>query len=230
MKNFLFLFLISYSVTACIGDDIIMDMVEEQLRIIMMPSTIAAGDTFQFAARFTNNIGRTEEGKVEWSSSDESLLTIDQTGEATAIQAGEVIVTASVPLNNKAALKEMIPVTISSTPSTTTVAEVITGNRIGTIQTTSSYKLEGDFTLKEINGNLVIEVADNYEASTALPGLYVYLTNNPNTNTNALEIGAVEIFEGAHSYELTGIGINDYDYLLYYCKPFGVKVGDGEIK
>jgi len=110
------------------------------------------------------------------------------------------------------------------------VAEIINANRIGTIRTTSSYKLEGDFTLKEEDGKLIIDIADNYEASDALPGLYIYLTNNPNTNTGAVEIGAVDIFKGAHTYEVTGVNINDFDYLLYFCKPFGVKVGDGEIK
>ena len=45
-----------------------------------------------------------------------------------------------------------------------------------------------------------------------------------------LEIGAVEVFKGAHSYILEGdIPLNQYDYLLYYCKPFNVKVGDGPI-
>ena len=40
----------------------------------------------------------------------------------------------------------------------------------------------------------------------------------------------VQVFDGAHEYALpAGIGLLDYDYLLYYCKPFGVKVGDGAI-
>ncbi|MEM9549152.1 MAG: hypothetical protein AAGA77_24405, partial [Bacteroidota bacterium] len=62
-----------------------------------------------------------------------------------------------------------------------------------------------------------------------LPGLYVYLTNNRNTTANALEIGAVEVFNGAHTYTVEDVGINDYKFLLYFCKPFNVKVGDGEI-
>ena len=39
----------------------------------------------------------------------------------------------------------------------------------------------------------------------------------------------VNIFDGAHEYTFTGADIFEYDYLLYYCKPFNVKVGDGEI-
>nr|HQU58856.1 hypothetical protein [Saprospiraceae bacterium] len=75
-----------------------------------------------------------------------------------------------------------------------------------------------------------LEIADNYRASTSLPGLYLYLTNNPATVNNALEVGKVAVFDGAHSYHISGVGINDYDYLLYWCKPFSVKVGDGEMQ
>jgi len=60
--------------------------------------------------------------------------------------------------------------------------------------------------------------------------LYVYLTNNPSTTAGALEIGKVTVFEGTHIYTIEGdIPLNQYNYLLYFCKPFNVKVGDGEI-
>ena len=75
-------------------------------------------------------------------------------------------------------------------------------------------------------GDLVTDL----DGATSLPGLYVYLTNNPSTVNNAYEIGRVETFNGAHSYRISGVGLNEYDYLLYWCKPFSVKVGDGEIK
>jgi hypothetical protein len=46
----------------------------------------------------------------------------------------------------------------------------------------------------------------------------------------AFEIGAVSVFSGAHSYQLpTSIGLMDYQYLLYWCKPFNVKVGEAKI-
>ena len=102
-------------------------------------------------------------------------------------------------------------------------------NGSGTIVSTSSYKLEGDFSLSETNGTLTLSFVDNYEASSALPGLYVYLTNNPNSINDALEIGKVEVFKGAHSYEIDNTSITAFDYVLYFCKPFRVKVGDGKI-
>ena len=83
--------------------------------------------------------------------------------------------------------------------------------------------------MKEEAGILKLSFADNYNASTALPGLYIYLTNNPSTNVGAYEIGAVTDFDGAHSYDLpNSISLMDYEYVLYFCKPFNVKVGDGQ--
>ena len=102
--------------------------------------------------------------------------------------------------------------------------------RSGVIQTTSSYRLEGDFEIQQTDSDLLINIADNYRASSALPGLYIYLTNNPTTLSGALEISKVTIFSGAHQYTVPNVNINDYDYLLYYCKPFGVKVGDAKIE
>lgn len=229
MKNIIFYLLLSTLIVSCIGDDIIDDMVDEQLRITMMPEVIAAGETFQFEARFTNNVGLVEEGRVIWSSSDESLLTINQDGLATALQQGSVTVSATVTLEGKEPLLELIPITIGGS-GTTVVAEEVSSARSGTIETTTFYTLEGDFTLEEQDdGKLLLSIAENYETTSALPGLYLYLTNNPNTTNGAFEIGRVDIFEGAHTYEIEGVELNDFDYLLYFCKPFRVKVGDGKI-
>lgn len=101
----------------------------------------------------------------------------------------------------------------------------------GTIQTTSSYKLTGsyEYGLNDA-GQLVLDIARDYEASTALPSLYVYLSNNPNSTSGSYEIAEVIVFNGAHSYTLpSSIDISDYKYILYWCKPFNVKVGDSTI-
>ena len=100
----------------------------------------------------------------------------------------------------------------------------------GTFVTTSSYRLEGSFTLSANGEDVILEVGDDSVASTSLPDLYVYLTNNPNSVNGALEVGPVEIFEGEHSYTISDVGLNDFSHLLYWCKPFTIKVGEGEIK
>ena len=225
MKNVFYMTLLTVLFSSCIGDDIIMDRVAETLKITGQAASIAAGETFQFEARFTNNIGNTEEGKVIWRSSDESILAITEDGLATAIARGNVVVSAEVTLEDGSLLKEEMDVEVSMV----TIAVETPTSRSGVIATTTFYVLEGDFTLNETNDGVSLEIADNYKASDALPGLYIYLTNNPNSTSDALEIGEVTVFEGAHTYEIAGVNLTDYDYVLYFCKPFRVKVGDGEI-
>ena len=58
--------------------------------------------------------------------------------------------------------------------------------------------------------DLELQFASNYTASSALPGLFIYLSNNANTNGDALEIGPVTDFSGAHSYTIPNTGILDY--------------------
>ena len=225
MKNNFYILLVILLFSSCIGDDIIFDTVEETLKITTQATSIAVGENFQFEARYTNNVGETEVGRVTWRSSDETILSITSNGLATAITQGNVIVYAEATLASGNVITEEMSVEVSME---TIVVETPT-LRSGIIETTSSYVLKGDFTLSEVNGKLILDIAANYEATRALPGLYVYLSNNPNSTNDAFEIGKVEIFNGAHAYEIENVGLTDFDYVLYYCKPFRVKVGEGKI-
>ena len=224
--RFIVFSVILFSLSGCIGDDVIFDTVPEAIRILNPVDSLTVGDTYQFEARFTNNIGQTEVKNVLWSSSDTEVMTVDDTGLATAVAEGKATLAAEVLLDGQMPVSDAIEVVVSK-------EEVINDppeGRSGTIRTTSSYLLQGSFTLREDGNDIILEFAGDYRASTSLPGLYVYLTNNPSTVNNAYEIGRVETFNGAHSYRFSGVGLNEYDYLLYWCKPFGVKVGDGQIE
>ena len=223
----LFFGLLLSLLSSCIGDDIIADEVPERLRINNRIDSLKLGDSYQFEVMFFNNIGQQEERQVSWNTSDANIISVDQNGLATANEKGTATITATVNLPDKAPVEDSFDVVVSDV--TTEVEE--NGNRSGTIKTTSSYVLTGDFEFFEEGTALTLSFADNYAASSALPGLYVYLTNNPNTITGAYEIGEVTKFSGAHSYEIPAdVGLDTYNYVLYYCKPFRVKVGDGEIK
>jgi len=96
------------------------------------------------------------------------------------------------------------------------------------LETVSSYQLEGSATLRLDNG-LKLVLSDDFVTTNALPGLYLYLTNNTSTISNALEIGAVKKFSGGQVYDVpTNTGLQDYSHVLFYCKPFVVPVGKGE--
>lgn len=223
MKYFLLLFSTVFFFTACIKDDFVFDTVDPLLRIDRSVDTLALGADFQFTALYLNNIGVAEEVGILWQSSAPDIISINNNGLATALQNGNAIISATFNDGNQL-LEDAIEVHTGEETVT------VSSERSGQINTTSSYELVGDFTLSAEGSELVLSIADNYRASTALPGLYVYLTNNPNTIANAYEIGAVETFEGAHTYTLDDVELNDYNYVLYFCKPFNVKVGDGEIR
>lgn len=231
MKNHLLLLssiLIFFS--ACIGDDIINDRVPERLRISNPIDSIQIDTSFQFQATFFNNIGQLTSTQIDWSSSDESILSINNNGLATSIAPGEITVIASVLLEDNSRVEDQFDLVVSETPVVIIdEPEPEDLERTGTIVTTSSYVMTGDFILKKDGDNLLLEIAGNYQASSLLPGLYVYLTNNPNTINGALEIEKVTTFNGAHSYTIPNAELETYNYVLYFCKPFNVKVGDGEI-
>ena len=221
---FIFLFLATL-ISSCIQDDIIFDTVAETLRISNPIDTLGLGDTFQLESRFTNNIGEVAEANIQWSSSAPDIINVDNTGLLSGLSQGNAEIFAEVTLPDNRFVADTLPILVADQ---TTTVEVL--NRSGAIKTTTFYTLEGDFEITQVGDDLNIEFASNYEASRSLPGLYVYLTNNPNTVNGALEIGRVEVFQGVHSYLVEDVDIKEYDYLFYFCKPFRVKVGDGLIQ
>jgi len=218
------LFLLFIVFHSCIRDDIVNDEVDPIISITTNVQTIGIGASIQFEATFLNNIGREEVINKMWDSSNADIIEISDSGLATAKAIGNAVISVT---------------TISAEHQVSDEVEIEVGqetvmdeaSRMGQIRTTSSYALTGAFEMITENGNVVINIDDTYKTTSALPGLYIYLSNNPNTTSEAFEIGEVEVFEGEHSYTLpTEVGINDYNYLLYYCKPFNVKVGDGAIE
>lgn len=207
---------------SCIGDDIIMDRVSTQVRLVNPIDTLGLGESYQFELLYFNNIGSEEIPPVlNWTSSAPAVVAIDDQGLATALAEGQSTLTAEVISDEGETATAHLDLIVGTNTVTTG------SSRSGSLRTTSSYLLTGDFALDETPDGVILSFADNYSASTALPGLYIYLTNNPNTIDNALEIGRVEIFKGEHQYELKNVGLSDFSHVLYFCKPFRVKVGDG---
>lgn len=216
-------------VSSCIKDDFLEDFVQPELRLTITIDSLNVDSTFTFDASFFNNIGQNEAVALDWSSSDESVVAINDQGVARGVGEGSATITVSYfdPLEN-------ITVENSSNIVITTVfiappEEPELRSKDGVIMTTTFYTLEGDFTFNEEEDGVTIDIADNYRASTGLPGFYVYLSNNRNSIAGALEIGEVTTFNGAHSYTIPEVGFEDYSFIVYFCKPFNVKVGDAEL-
>ncbi len=227
LKTISFLFFTSLLILSCVENDFINDLIDERISINNPIDEIQINDTYQLNATFFNNVGQEEQVTLNWSSSNTAVATIDNQGLLSAISEGTATIGVSVTLEDGS--------TISETKEITVTTEAVDNggpvSKSGMIISTSSYTLTGDFTISEIENsqNLDLQIEGNYQASTSLPGLYLYLSNNPNSISGALEVGAVQVFNGAHSYTIPETAINDYKYLLYWCKPFSVKVGHGEI-
>ena len=206
---------------SCIKDDFVDDMVDPVLRITTPLDTMQIATEFQFEKMFLNNIGNEIEVDAIWTSSNSSVISISEDGLATANDTGSTTI--------KVTFEEGENIYSDSTIVNVGAITVINLQQIsGSIATTSSYVLEGDFTFEETIEGVHLTFEDNYSASSSLPGLFVYLSNNANSVANAYEIGAVQVFNGSHEYNIPNIGFNDYQYLVYFCKPFNVKVGDAE--
>lgn len=225
MKKIYFpLFLLAALLQGCIGDDVIFDTVPERVGITNPVDSLELNSTFQFNASYFNAVGLAEAQNIEWSSSDPAVLDISDTGLASALALGTAELSARVSIDGKDPVEDKISVVVA-----TEVVEPVEMDRTGTLRTTSSYDLSGSFVLSKEEDQLMLHFSADYIADQGLPGLYVYLTNNPNSVVGALEIGMVQVFSGAHSYELpAGTEMNGFSHVLYFCKPFGVKVGDGE--
>ncbi|TYP75924.1 Ig-like domain-containing protein [Aquimarina intermedia] len=217
--RFFYAFILLLGLASCIKEDVISDEVKPAIRFTNPLQSLALDDSYLLKATFTNTIGQEESKMFTWSSSNDSIVTIDMEGKVSGKKKGESIITVSTTLDTEI---------IEASTTVKVSDQTIEANepKKGTIVSTSSYELQGDFTLKKIQDQefLELSIANNYVASTALPGLYLYLTNNPNSINGALEIGPVTVFSGEHSYSIStqDATLNQYQFLLYWCKPFSV--------
>ena len=231
MKKTILLVVCLLTLFSCVKTDLTNDRVDPKIFISNpLLELKKGGAAHQFEVNYFNYVGKEiENPNVSWSSSDSSVLAITEDGLATGVDFGTATVTATLTTS-----EENLTITNSDivTVSSATLTESI--EFLGTIITTSNYELKGSYTLKvheDENNVLRLSLGEDYKASTSLPGLYIYLGNNPNSVADAYEIGPVTVFEGAHFYDLPStISIYDYSYILYWCKPFGVKVGEGQIQ
>lgn len=233
MKRFsLTYFLPLFLLQSCIGEDLINDFVDERVTIVNPIDSLELSKTYTFQARFFDNAGLEKALPVQWSSSDPLIASVTNQGLVTSLKTGRVKIIAKAQLTTEKSVADTVRIQVVNKPVSGGGATGNTVLRSGTIRSTSNYALKGDFSIsRSATGNLVISISEFYVADTNLPGLYVYLTNNPNTAKDAYEIGKVTVFKGAHSYILpTNVDLNTYSHILYWCKPFSVKVGDGAIK
>ncbi len=216
-------FFATIAMTSCIKDDFLEDEVDPVLRISNPIDSLELDSEYLFHSVYLNNVGIEEDIEVTWSSTNPEVISVDDNGLATAQSLGQAIIITSTTVDN-IELVDSLTISVGQT-TVTTSAQVITGN----IQTTTFYTLEGGFEYRETDSGVLLSIDENYRASSSLPGLYIYLSNNPNSIANAFEIGKVTVFSGAHEYNISDVGLSEYSHIVYFCKPFNVKVGDATL-
>ena len=218
MQKLIIALLIS-SLFGCIGTDIVDDAVPPRVAIKNPIDSLKVGESYLFEAKYYDESGQEVPATIEWKSTNEEIVSISAGGLALALMPGETEIIASFQDASNAIL-------LVSGENTS----VVVNARSATLSTVSSYPLDGTVSLEqEEGGSLFLRFSDDFNTTSALPGLYVYLSNNVTTKANAYEVGAVTQFTGAQEYSLPpSVHITDYDYVLFYCKPFNVPVGNGQ--
>jgi len=227
MKLFHFLLITMAFLSACIGTDIIEDAVEPKVRIQNIKSVLEIGETHQFQGAYFDISGSMQAADFIWSSSNQDAITIDDNGLAEAKSKGMTDITAMA--NGISATITIAAIDPDDDDGEEPDGMTPDNQRTANLRTVSTYPLEGTATLTNATGELMINLSEDFQTTSALPGLYIYLTNNNNSINNAIEIGAVTKFSGAQSYTVPGdTNLDTYNFILFYCKPFSVPVGDGE--
>lgn len=233
MKSIKLLLLLFFVIlSSCIQEDIVDDAVPEEIRIISNVNSLKLGDIVKFEAAYFNNVGQKENKTIVWETSNPNVLSVDNTTtNITAKAEGTATITAKTTSIDGEDLIDHQTITVVANEVIITPVETV---KKGTFVTTSSYDAAGDFEMITTTTGIQINLASNYVGDESLPGFALYLTNNPNSLTNALEIDAYDDADGAHykgifTYNIEGVGINDYQYLVQWCRPFSILVGQATI-
>jgi hypothetical protein len=156
---------------------------------------------------------------VEWFSENESILRVNSSGQVTAIANGVAGIHAKID-----------GVKSNSIDFTVGAAQLL-----GTFISAGGYKAVGTATLKNQNGQIILELSSNFETSFAL-GTFIYLANSTNGSTirsSGLEIAEIKT-NGAKTFNITSVKsnvtLNEFKYVIILCKPASLTFGFAELK
>jgi hypothetical protein len=192
MKKVAFLIVSLLLLLSCVGEDLVNDYVDPDLRISNAILSISEGFQYQFKARFFDESGtKVENPTLVWRVDPPSAVSIMQDGTIQAITAGQAtvivqttglqgnIIEARTTFTITAVANTETTTTETSTMTTGTETSTMTGVVIapqffeGEIRSTSSYVLEGKFRYEHDGTRITLSLDSSYRASTSLPGLFI---------------------------------------------------------
>ncbi len=162
----------------------------------------------QLTAVLRNVAGDVLVGEVSWMSNNTAIASVDDNGLVTAVSDG---VTNIVGISDD----------VSSVPFEIAVgANHVT--RTGMFSGRNGYNAQGTAILETIGAETILAFGGNFITQSG-PGLYVYLSPNAQNVVGGLSLGELKSTSGAQAYDLPGSANPAmYDYVIIYCKPFGV--------
>ena len=189
--------------------------IPEQITIIDFKPVLNVEETYTLVAQFFDTSGvLSTTTTIHWSSTNEAVVSIDQNGVATAKSVGMATIKASAGLQ---------PV-----ESEMEVTVIQPSERQVNLQGNGGYNISGTGVLrKNSEGNLILELKGVVVSG---PGPYFYLSNHSKNINNGINLGKSS--NGDFEFDITSIDpnatINSYDYLVVWCKPYGITLGFGQ--
>lgn len=187
-------------------------------QVLVAPDSgvLRIGETLQFTATALNLSGNEISGKsFSWHSSGSEIVTIKDTGLATAIAPGNAKIVA-------------ISDGIESLP---VVVVVLGQGRTGTFvpRPGTSYRVRGTATLAGPNGGLILSFGDDFSSSNG-PSLEVYLSTSNRVDATSLSLGRLKNTVGTQTYEVpANIELDAFDWVIIHCVPFRVTFGFAQL-
>ena len=151
---------------------------------------------------------------ITWESTDSSIASVSSNGIVTGENTGSADIIASADQ-----VTGSYPVTVGQT-----------SERMGQFESLNGYQTSGSVKLTLGTDEAVdINLGDDFSADNG-PGLYVYLSNNRSSISGGVEIGELRSNKGADTYNVPAdVTLDEYDFVLIYCRPFGVGFGSAEL-
>ncbi len=190
---------------------------------IDLPSKTAINlsEKIQLTAAVRNIEGQLLPNKnIEWFSENNSIATVSQVGLVEGVGNGVVEIHAKAD----GVKSNSIQFTIGNS-----------NFRQGTFIPAGGYQAKGTASLRNIDGQLILELSNDFQTSFAL-GTFIYLANS--TSGSQVKAGGFEIAQiatnGAKTFNISSLNpsitINQYKYVIILCKPASLTFGFAELK
>jgi hypothetical protein len=138
-------------------------------------------------------------------------------GVAVLLAGSAVVVTQFfLPTTSTEPANDVLPVVTSTSNSNSEIEPLF----IGSFTDTPGHPGQGTVAVYQTETNQILRLTDFN--STAGPDLFVYLATDENA-TDFINLGLLKSTSGDQNYDVpAGTNIEDYPYVLVWCKRFGV--------